>query len=229
MLIISKSHYLLGRDCCYVQYGYYCRVWLENKQILSRQNDWILLVKYWSLKKKILVGVYRSDMLLTVQVQSCVFCSSDIRLSPAQREAELWDKEAAYQQKYQLLHTASWCLMGLLWWRDAQDERLLSSFTVKPASQPSPSCLKTTGIMVLNNLMFMLGWFICICIFIAHCPARIQPQYTTDASFKQQHLLLDKDLNLDELCRFNTFTQKSEAKHDKHAMGPYLLFEICQA
>lgn len=175
MLIISKSHYLLGRDCCYVQYGYYSRVWLENKQILSRQNDWILLVKYWSLKKKILVGVYRSDMLLTVQVQSCVFCSSDIRLSPAQREAELWDKEAAYQQKYQLLHTASWRLMGLLWWRDAQDERLLSSFTVKPVSQPSPSCLKTTGIMVLNNLMFMLGWFICICIFMAHCSARIQP------------------------------------------------------
>lgn len=34
-------------------------------------------------------------------------CSCDIRESPAQHEAQLWDKEAAYQQKYQLLHTAS--------------------------------------------------------------------------------------------------------------------------
>ncbi len=67
--------------------------------------DRIVSVEYWSLF--ILGGVYLSDMSLAIQVQSCVLCSSDIRQSPAQREAQLSDKEAAYQQKYQLLHTAS--------------------------------------------------------------------------------------------------------------------------
>lgn len=109
----------------------------QTKISPNKMYDWIVLVKYWSLF--ICRGVYLSDMSLTVQVQSCVPCSSDIRQSPAQREAQLWDKEAAYQQKYQLLHTASWSLMGLLWQRDAQDERLVSSITVKPLSQPLSS------------------------------------------------------------------------------------------
>lgn len=79
----------------------------------------------------------------TAQVQACVPCSSDIRQSPAQREAQLWDKEAAYQQKYQLLHTASCSLMGLLWQRDARDERLVSSATVEPVSRPSAAGFTT--------------------------------------------------------------------------------------
>lgn len=104
-----------------------------------------------------------------VQVQSCVLCSSDSRQSPAQWEAQLWDKEAAYQQKYQLLHTASWRLMGLLWQRDAEDERLVSSLTVKPVSLLSASCCKTTTSSVWRTWCWLLIKFYhyLLCIIVS--------------------------------------------------------------
>lgn len=129
LFVLNIYHFLRGRlKVCRTRSKY------QTNQISpTKMYNWILWVNYWILL--ILGGVYPSDMSLTVQVQSCVLCSRDMRQSPTQRGAQLWDKEAAYQQKYQLLHTASWRLMGLLWQRDAEDERLVSSFMVKPVSQ----------------------------------------------------------------------------------------------
>ena len=122
---------LRGRDCSLIHANHMQRGWRgvhhsrmrwkNQTNSPPKMYDWILSAKYWILF--ILGGVYRSDASLTVQVHSCVFCT-DIRPSPAQQEAQLRDGEAA-QQKYQSLHNASWSLMGLLWQRDAQDERLV--------------------------------------------------------------------------------------------------------
>lgn len=70
-------------------------------------------------------------------------------------------KEAAYQQKYQLLHTASWCLMVLLWQRDPEDERLVSSVSVKPAFLPSWACFNISYEYNLKGLMQTLGLLVC--------------------------------------------------------------------
>lgn len=125
----------------------------QNKSFSTKMQDVSKHIRDTSLFFVSVIpgGVYLSEMIFRVKAPS-------LQLShqfPTQHEPHLW-QEAAFQQKSQLLHTASWRLMGLLWQRDAQDERLAGSLMVKSEPQCS-ACLNSRA--VLQRLALTLRRF----------------------------------------------------------------------